>query len=90
MPRQFEACALRGIGFVAALKWAQRIGLGDRLQAPFGGGNSRVAIMISAYQHHFNVAMPRSEGSEIVIERLCVAGFGVHQITQNDKASCFM
>lgn len=75
---------------MAALKRAQRVRLSHRVESPFSGCLACVAIMIAAYQHHFNVAVARSEGSEIVIESCCVTGFGVYQITEDDKASCFV
>ena len=46
-----------------------------------------MTIMIATHQHHFNVTVSRPEGSEIAIQRLGVARFGVHQIAQNDDAT---
>lgn len=86
MPRQFEASARRSIGLVAALKRAQCIRFGHRAEPPFGGSFTGMAIMIAAHQYHLDVTVTRSEGSEVVIEGCGVAGFGVHQIAQNNEA----
>ncbi len=90
MPRQFEAHAERCIWFVAALKRAERIRFSHSAKPPFSGRCAGVAIMITAHQHYFNVAVPCPEVSEAVIERCCVAGSSVYQITQDHKARCFM